>query len=266
MKLALKTFLAKNALKINLDIKFTNSKKTVDKFITSIRPLQTEIDLVRIGGEKDGGYLVPNDFQGIEGCFSPGVGNSISFEEELAQLGIQSYLVDYSVYELPSKNNKITFERNFLGYSDEPHFITLSQWINKYQPNSNNLILQMDVEGAEYEILQKCTISDLKRFRFMVIEFHSFHKIIYKREFVEIKKSLDRILNEFYVVHAHINNGDESFNWHSDFIPKTLELTFIRKDRVKKVTKHATIPHSLDCKNNHFMPDNPLPNVWKSST
>lgn len=37
-------------------------------------------DLIRLGPNGDGGYLVPDDLTGIEACFSPGVCATSEFE------------------------------------------------------------------------------------------------------------------------------------------------------------------------------------------
>ena len=44
-------------------------------------PVKTEHELIRIGGSKDGGYLVPNDLSGIQACFSPGVSDLADFKK-----------------------------------------------------------------------------------------------------------------------------------------------------------------------------------------
>jgi hypothetical protein len=48
--------------------------------------------LIRLGGAGDGGYWIPDDLVGLDYCFSPGVANSSSFEEALAQRGIKIFL------------------------------------------------------------------------------------------------------------------------------------------------------------------------------
>lgn len=48
----------------------------LEAFISKVRPVDCGIELIRIGGEADGGYLIPNDLEGIEYCFSPGSAQS----------------------------------------------------------------------------------------------------------------------------------------------------------------------------------------------
>ncbi len=57
-------------------------KEKVEGFIKSLHPIKTEHELVRWGAKHDGGYLIPNDFEGIRALFSPGVGDESTFEED----------------------------------------------------------------------------------------------------------------------------------------------------------------------------------------
>ncbi|WQW16036.1 hypothetical protein KVM68_05100 [Helicobacter pylori] len=57
-------------------------KEKVERFIKSLHPIKTEHELVRWGAKHDGGYLIPNDFEGIRALFSPGVGGESAFEED----------------------------------------------------------------------------------------------------------------------------------------------------------------------------------------
>ena len=77
----------------------TESADVLD-LVKKLRPMDCGIELVRLGGAGDGGYLVPNDLDGIAYCFSPGVDKISNFENDLANRGINSFLADYSV-DLP---------------------------------------------------------------------------------------------------------------------------------------------------------------------
>ncbi|WQS28463.1 hypothetical protein KVE05_05805 [Helicobacter pylori] len=57
-------------------------KEKAEGFIKSLHPIKTEHNLVRWGDKHDGGYLIPNDFEGIKALFSPGVGGVSAFEED----------------------------------------------------------------------------------------------------------------------------------------------------------------------------------------
>src|SRR3954447_581511 len=124
------------------------------QFIATLRPVDCEKGLIRIGGEADGGYLLPDDLEGIEYCFSPGVGMISDFENHLSTLHIQSFLADYSVESPPVQNPDFVFDQKFLGANDSDIFMPLNSWKEKYLKNySRDLLLQMDIEGFEYEVI-----------------------------------------------------------------------------------------------------------------
>ena len=52
----------------------------LNQFLTAVKPVRTNHELIRMGGDGDGGYLVPNDLEGIDVCFSPGVSEIANFE------------------------------------------------------------------------------------------------------------------------------------------------------------------------------------------
>ena len=49
----------------------------VKSFLCTLTPHHCGIDLVRIGPDEDGGYLLPDDLNGIEALFSPGVSETL---------------------------------------------------------------------------------------------------------------------------------------------------------------------------------------------
>ena len=69
----------------------------IENLIKSLYPIITNKALIRLGGEFDGGYIVPDDLEGIKACFSPGVGTNSLFEYACANLGMLVFLADQSV-------------------------------------------------------------------------------------------------------------------------------------------------------------------------
>jgi hypothetical protein len=43
----------------------------------------TDVPLIRLGADGDGGYLVPDDLEDVAACFSPGVDDRASFESAM---------------------------------------------------------------------------------------------------------------------------------------------------------------------------------------
>jgi hypothetical protein len=252
----------------------STGKRSLKKFISSLRPIETNRELIRIGGdsnerhhvsevlEGDGGYLIPNDLEGVEVCFSPGVSEVASFELELARRGIKCFLADYSVDAPPIKNDLFSFEKKYLGAHDSDVFITLDNWVNKNGRNGENFILQMDIEGAEYEVILSASSELLRKFRIIVIEFHELDALSNVDRFNRIRSTFAKLLSDFEVVHIHPNNCLEPVNYRGIDIPPVMEFTFYRRDCIKTRTPAKSFPHRLDRKNVRGNKDFPLPKCW----
>jgi hypothetical protein len=255
-------------ISIKYDIFFTSKKvsdKHVFKLLNLIHPKKLNINHIRIGGKNDGGYVVPNDLNGINFCFSPGVGKISNFENELSLRKIKSFLADYSVdYDLKD-HPMIDFEKKFLGPITYKNYINLKDWITSkinYEDNSD-LILQMDIEGDEYDILRSMDLITLKKFRIILIEFHNLHYIFDEFYYKKIYKIFEILSEYFYCSHIHPNN-DVDFIVKSKkiTIPSVMEFSFIRKDRAKIISNNLEFPIELDQPNNPNKKDVQLPDCW----
>lgn len=233
-------------------------------FFQQIRPINSGHELIRLGGESDGGYLVPDDLEGIGACFSPGVSDVANFELALARRGIRSYLADYSVESAPVKNDLIDFEKKYLGVDENDIFMTLDSWIKRKEPQKSDFILQMDIEGAEYDVIYDLSAESLKKFRILVIEFHRLDSIYDRTGFKLISLTFKKLLKDFEIVHIHPNNCRAPVSNKNFEVPPLMEFTFLRKDRVVSSNKSKlTFPHQLDKPCVASMSDYALPKCWR---
>lgn len=237
---------------------YATSIDDLNSFFKKLLPVNTGYPLIRIGGVGDGGYLLPDDLDGIVTCISPGFGKLLQFEKDLRQRKINSIIIDREI-EIDDSYTK--FEKYFLSsYSNESKLlISLSDLFQRYSYVSNgaDLLLQMDIEGSEWLILQSIELSLLKKFRIMIIEFHSLPKAQNRFIFEEImSKALSKILDEFYIVHLHANNSVGSWRVKKGMkYPDTLEITFHRKDRNIGDLSNISLPHLLDTPTNLMVED-----------
>jgi hypothetical protein len=193
-------------------------------------------DLVRIGGTGDGTYLVPvSALSGIHACFSPGYGGIANFETDLyTTYGIFSYICD-STSPLPEdelcKGFKFTQKRLTLEDSESTH--SLSQWINSCRPNSlrEKYILQMDIEGDEWEVLYGNLNLLNERFQVIVLELHDLEQcksyFALKNKFIPV---LHRLLESFCIVSANGNRYIGQFVVKNQNFPRAIEITLIHKN------------------------------------
>lgn len=234
----------------------------VQSLINRLKPRNVGVPLVRLGPKSDGGYLVPNDLMDISTCFSPGVADISEFEEACAELGMRVFLADHSV-DAPSVNHdSFRFTKKFIGASNSANQMTLDEWIIDSKPGPNgDFILQMDIEGSEYESLISLSEPMLRRFRILVIEFHHLHLLHCQPTFKLMAPAFEKILNTHTCVHIHPNNccGSETINELE--IPRVAEFTFLRNDRFSESTACDSFPHPLDSDNTSGPPIT-LPKSW----
>ena len=79
-------------------------------------PYEVGFELIRLGENSDGGYLLPKDFENINYCYSAGVGFVTQFEKDLEEkFNIKSKMLD--VCEIPKNllpKNLLLFKKNCL--------------------------------------------------------------------------------------------------------------------------------------------------------
>ena len=154
------------------------------------------------------------------------------------------------------------------------NFIRLKDWVNKYSSESNkDLIMQMDIEGAEYEAILDTPQQIIDRFRIIIIELHELgaftdNKFQYKQRI--INKCLEKLNVNHNCVHAHPNNCCPQYinKKNKRNIPYVIELTFLRKDRFvgnQRTYFKPQLRNPLDIKNVKGKPDLLLNEYWSNN-
>ena len=237
-------------------------KKKLQSLIQSLCPMTIGKDLIRLGPKGDGGYLVPNDLEGIEACFSPGVCEVSDFEKDCADIGMKVFMADKSVDKPATTHDLFHFIKKYVGVTTNDDFITIDNWVSESLPNSqSDLLLQIDIEGYEYEVFLAMSDSLMHRYRIIVAEFHDLDQLWNRPFFQLASRAFEKILQTHTCVHIHPNNITPCLNKGGVSIPTTMEFTFIRKDRIKNAKPAIKFPHPLDSDNAkmaHFA----LPNCW----
>jgi FkbM family methyltransferase len=223
-----------------------------------LKPKATKTPLIRIGGDHDGAYLVPDDLDGIEACFSPGANRVKYFEDFLTdRYGIKSYMADFSCdvdeFKTPLREGMQTFLKKWLDVTPGEDNISLKDWIRDNDV-SGDLLLQMDIEGAEYRNVLATPDDTLARFRVVVLEVHGLRAMLDGPSLRgAIAPFFDKLARNFTTVHAHPNNccGDFVVPGTDVRIPHVLELTLVRNDRFSPASAGPpSLPHPLDVSRN----------------
>lgn len=252
MKIEKKYLVNKILILFGYQLEYYPSGKDVRKllydFFTTIRPVSQIKKLIRIGSNHDGGYLLPDDLDGIKYCYSPGVSDNSDFEDQLSAYGIECFLADYSV-DGPAKENALfRFTKKYLSNKNDVINIRLETWIQENK-SDNEMILQMDIEGAEYQVILDTPSEILRKFRILVIEFHDLEKLAHRQSYDLISTSFYKLLKDFKIIHVHANNSSKQVKIGGFEIPTLMEFTFLRNDRFYKSDSKIKLPHKLDRKN-----------------
>jgi len=229
----------------------------IRSLLPNLYPQKTDKKLVRFGPSGDGGYLIPDDLEGIGACFSPGVSLISGFEMDCATRGIKVFLADATVDGPTEQNDLFDFSKVFIGGSTKENFISLDDWVMRSTGDENfDLMLQMDIEGYEYEVLNSISDKLLSRFRIIVVEFHKLDRPNKKNI-----RAFNRILKTHSCLHIHPNNYYGTVQLRDLSVPRIMEFTFLRKDRVVSSGYQNIFPHPLDFDNTPN-PSIVLPKCW----
>ena len=228
-------------------------------FFARLHPVTTEHALIRLGPDGDGGYLVPDDLEGITASFSPGVGAITGFELDCAERGMNVYLADNSVDGPATPHPNFHFTQKHISSTTSAKKMTLNSWVNNAcGATGDDLMLQFDIEGDEYEMLLNASSRTLRRFRVIVGEFHMLDAFHSKPFFRLASRAFTKILQSHECVHIHPNNAHTPVEVNGLAIPPLAEFTFLRKDRCSPSGYAKTFPHPLDQPNTKH-PDFALP-------
>lgn len=236
------------ALKYGVALSAKQNEATVADLLSLVWPIKTDLTLVRIGSriQADGGYLVPDDLMGIDRVYSPGVAQTMEFEKHFLNMDIPCELIDGSVEDAPESFEKVRFQKLWLAADTATGRVSLDDWVESTSSKNEELALQIDIEGGEYESLLATSQATLKRFRFIVLELHDLRSAFTRSGITLLKLLLRKLKVTHEIIHLHPNNccggvRDGELIW-----PEVLELTLVRKDRISKVFGPAELPHKLD--------------------
>jgi hypothetical protein len=210
-----------------------------------LRPRKCE-DLTRVGGFKDGGYVVPLEYlRNLKTFVNFGVGEDFEFEIELRRrygvfkvLSFDSLVsMKYFIIHFLKSLIKFLLFRCRIGIVFQ-RLILLAKFICFFSLSSNvkffkikidesnvetilsdlpqSSAIKVDIEGGEYAILNTICANKSK-FNFIVIEFHSIQLNEYN--IIDFIKNLGI---EFFIAHLSVNNRTADVN----FLPQTIEVTF----------------------------------------
>lgn len=223
----LQRFLRERRLRTSICV----TREEIISVFSLLAPRQISQTLIRIGALRDGGYVLPSDCFDADALFSPGVGLNSSFELEFARRGVPCFLIDASVREPRQGHEKFSFQPLYLGAKTAGAVISLDDWLSRENHDkSTSLVLQIDIEGAEWDVLKNIDPQTLAQFKIITIELHNLHEAPLGGRFEDIKISLEKLLVGHLPVWLNPNNFEAGVDFQGLVIPPVCEVTFVRRD------------------------------------
>lgn len=221
-----------------------------------LTPMQAVgVEKIRIGRNADGGYVMLDDFDGIEACYSIGIDHEVSWDVAMAERGFQVWQYDHTVNRSPILHPNFHFRRLALGIADGPQCETLTTLV-ALNEHRGPLILKMDIEGGEWDVFAEPK-KVFRKFRQIVCEFHRFDRVTSDSHYTaKAIKALQTLTRTHQCVHAHANNYDKLVGYG---LGGTMELTFALLSAYQFEPETRPFPTSHDRPNNPAKPDLPLP-------
>lgn len=209
-----------------------------------------KFEFIRVGKEYDGGYTMINDFDETIIAYSYGISNDVSWDQAMADHKIHSYMYDHTISALPYENPFFHWKKE--GVCGKVKIDNCASVDTHLKVNGHNLcrnlILKMDVEGAEWDVLMDIKPETLSQFKQIVFEFHDMYS---PQLFSKICKVLSKLNETHQCVHVHGNNCGPSSSIAGMVMPYAIEILYVRKEDYKFVPSHHFYPREFD------MPCNP---------
>lgn len=212
-------------------------------------------NLVRIGGDGDGGYLMVDKFSKASAAYSIGIGTNIKWDNDISNRGYDVYMYDHTVSknDLPVLNDRLHFFSTGLSESDskDNKFMSLNEMLRQNDHvKRNDMILKMDIEGAEWRVLKHLDDKVLQCFDQFVVEYHG---LMNKSNWGIYSEVLSKVSKTHQAIHVHGNNACEYAVIDGKRFPDTIEVSYVRKAGRQLKKCNVMFPEFLDKRNVDYL-------------
>ncbi len=210
-------------------------------------------DYVRIGRLNDGGYAMINDFRENMSAYSFGISDDMSWDIHLHDIsGMRVHMYDHTIPCAPTFHHGCDFYRIGLGVADDREHDLLSLLSvlkeNGDMDNRNGLIMKMDIEGAEWRVLEGMPETVLQLFRQMVFEFHGMIKQDNDEDDIRLRV-LRKLNTTHQVVWVHGNNCTGAVGNQEMTMPFSIEVLYLNRMHYSFEDNGVHLPLTIDMPN-----------------
>ena len=240
----------------------TETEHRLCEFASLIRPYAAaDLALTRVGSAADGAYVMTAVGDEIAAAISIGVGHDVSWDQAIAAKRIPVTMFDPTVAELPSPVPGGTFHRIGIGVpraipAPDLHGMDLRPLDELLGlagvSSSTELLLKIDVEGAEWDALRDV---DFSVFQQVLIEMHDIARLSDPKQAEAVLETVRKLALTHYPTHVHANNEGGFNRFDRLWFPDVIEASYVRKDLLTGATPATRLVEGLDIPSNPQYPD-----------
>ena len=185
---------------------------------------------ILLGTKRDGSYVLLDDFDKIKIAYSFGISKEIQFDIELANRGIDVFMYDHTIDSLPYNHSNFHWKKiGIRGNNDTDNNLkTLEAILMENNHNlEDNMILKMDVENWEWESLKDLSDSILKKFKYILIEYHFMNPETEGKLYYNVLKKLHKYHQPFYF-RCNVRNIIVQFG--NNRVCKFIEVSYVNRE------------------------------------
>lgn len=222
--------------------------------LSLLTPYDIDRPKVRIGPKGDGGYVFVDILEPSQSILSYGIGGESRFDQEMALRGHKVHMFDHTIPGVRITHPNMNFYREGVAGSSKASesLFSIEDHLRRYQIGGDDMILKMDVEGAEWEAIGHSSSQTLRRFSQIVIEIHELDKLL-DQAFREMFNRFCRKLNSLFTLfHVHANNHDGPNGIvivNGLPVSPLLELSYVRRDLCRNFPSQTLYPTVYDYPN-----------------
>lgn len=215
---------------------------------------------LRIGSANDGGYVMVDRLSSHQDVLSYGLSWNVTFDLDLAQRGHRIFMFDHTIEGLTANHANFNYLKEGVGTTSSTDDLldTIDNHIARLGLSGDNLILKMDVEGAEWDVLDEMSLGTLRKFEQIVLELHDFRLIGDPVWSARAGRVLSKLAANFHLHHVHANNCAPIVVIEGLPVADVIEVSYIRNDLALATPSRTLFPTSLDACNDPTAPDHLL--------
>ena len=197
---------------------------------------------ILVGEKQDGSYITLDDYDNVKIAYSIGIRDIIQFDRALADRGIDVYMYDHTINNLPYENNKFHWKKIGLGgiFEKKENIQTLEDMIKENgHSQENNMILKIDIESAEWNSLKDISEKTLLQFKYILIEYH-----FTKENHLLYYNVLKKIYKTHQVFYVHCCPFAGLVNFGFNRICQAIEVSYVLRNGNIFTTDNSIYPIS----------------------